>query len=209
MGCRSIGLISLVVLAILVAAGAISQLVLPPLTESRIEDRLTSGGGSALVSVEALPAARLLVGDGDRITVQGSGLDLDLAREEPEVFERLDGFDDVEVTLDDFSAGPFAVGRFELTRSGSAPYRLASSARTTGADLVAYGVARLGLPGAPLLGFLGGRVPEADRPIPIKLNMELESEGGRVVVTSGGGTVTGIPTGPLAQLLTEAIVVRL
>ena len=39
--------------------------------------------------------------------------------------------------------------------------------------------------------------------------MELRSDGGRVVVVSGGGTVAGFPTGPLAELITSAIVVRL
>lgn len=200
--------IALAALVLVAITGAVSQAVLPRDTEGRIEDRLTAGGGSAAVSIEAFPAARLLLGDGDRITARGSRLDLDLT-EETEVLERLDGFDDVDVKLDDFRAGPFEVASFELTRSGSAPYRLVSDGATTGRDLVAYGASRLGLPGGPLLGYVSGRVPDANRPIPIELNMELESDDGRVVVVSGGGTVAGFPTGPLAQLITEAIVVRL
>ncbi len=39
--------------------------------------------------------------------------------------------------------------------------------------------------------------------------MELTSADGRLDVVSGGGTVAGIPTGPLAQLITSAIVVRI
>jgi hypothetical protein len=39
--------------------------------------------------------------------------------------------------------------------------------------------------------------------------MDLESEGGRVVVTSGSGTIAGIPTGPLAELITSVVVVKL
>ena len=39
--------------------------------------------------------------------------------------------------------------------------------------------------------------------------MELTSDDGRVRVVSGGGTVAGVPTGPLAELLTSAIVVQL
>jgi len=35
------------------------------------------------------------------------------------------------------------------------------------------------------------------------------SEDGRVRVVSGGGTVAGFETGPLAQLITSAIVVQL
>lgn len=195
-------------LALVIVVGAVAQLVLPPLTASRMENRLTEGGGSAIVSADAFPAARLLLGDGDRIEVRGTGLDLELP-EESDVFERLDGFDDVDVQLDSSRAGPFTIESFELARAGSAPYRLVASSRTTPQDLLVYGAARLGLPGGPLLGYLSGRVREADRPIPVELDMELESEDGRVVVVSGGGTVAGIPSGPLAQLLTEAIVVQL
>ena len=194
--------------ALVILVGAIGQLVLPPLTAGRMEDRLTEGGGSATVSTEAFPAARLLFGDGDRIEVRGSGLDLELA-EESDAFERLDEFDDVDVRLDSSRAGPLEVDSFELSRSGSAPYRLASAARTTAQDLVGFGADRLDLPGSLLLGYLGGRLPRANREIPIHLDMELRSEDGRVVVISGGGSVAGFPTGPLAQLLTEAIVVRL
>ena len=115
--------------ALVILVGAIGQLVLPPLTAGRMEDRLTEGGGSAMVSTEAFPAARLLFGDGDRIEVRGSGLDLELA-EESDAFERLDEFDDVDVRLDASRAGPLEVDSFELSRSGSAPYRLASTARS-------------------------------------------------------------------------------
>ena len=45
--------------------------------------------------------------------------------------------------------------------------------------------------------------------VPVKLDMQLDSEDGRVRVVSGGGTVAGVPTGSLAELLTAAIVVRL
>jgi hypothetical protein len=39
--------------------------------------------------------------------------------------------------------------------------------------------------------------------------MQLTSDGGRIQVLSGGGTLAGFPTGPLAELLTSAIVVQL
>jgi hypothetical protein len=38
--------------------------------------------------------------------------------------------------------------------------------------------------------------------------MELRSDGGRIVVVSGGGTVAGMPTGPLAELITSAVALR-
>ena len=45
--------------------------------------------------------------------------------------------------------------------------------------------------------------------LPIDLDMQLTSDDGRVQVVSGGGNVAGLPTGPLAELLTNAIVVQL
>src|SRR5690348_6609221 len=46
---RRIGIVASLLLALL----AVSQLVIPPIMESRISDRLTAGGGTAHVSVSA------------------------------------------------------------------------------------------------------------------------------------------------------------
>jgi len=199
-------LIAAVVLVVLVG---VSQFVIPPVAETRIEDRLTSGGGSAEVSLEAVPAARLLFGDGKRISVNGSGLDLDL-EQQTDVLDKLDGFDEVAVHLTHFRAGPFAVASFDLTRPGSAaPYQLRSIAQTTAGAVAEYGASRLGLLGGPLLRFLAGKAFGHKQAIPIRLDMGLRSDGGRIVVVSGGGAVAGVPTGPLAELITSAIVVEL
>jgi hypothetical protein len=201
--------IALTALAVLAALLVAAQFAVPALVEDRIEDRLTEGGGSAEVSVEALPVARLLAGDGDALEVTGSGLDLELDVEATEAFRRLDGFDRVEIELRDVRAGPFEVDDFELTRDGSGPYALRSSATTSGAELLAYGADRLGVPGSSLIPLIGGGNTIAAKPIPVELDMELTSEDGRIMVTSGGGTVAGYPTGPLAELITQAIVVQL
>src|SRR4051794_41864649 len=50
-----------------------AQLVLPGYAANRIDDRLTEGGGDVDVSVESLPAVRLIFGDGDRLSVSGGG----------------------------------------------------------------------------------------------------------------------------------------
>jgi hypothetical protein len=193
----------------LVALVGVSQLVVPPVAEHRIEDRLTDGGGTADVSLQAFPAARLLFGDGTKLSVTGSGLDLGL-RQQGNVFDKLDGFDRVDVSLTEFRAGPFAVANFDLTRPApSAPYHLVSSSRTRPGDLAQYGAAQLGLPGGPLLRFFADQALGGNRPVPINVDMELRSDGGRVVVVSGGGTIAGYPTGPLAELITSAIAVRL
>jgi hypothetical protein len=199
--------IAIVVSLTLVAVLAAAQLALPPLAENRVEDRLTEGGGTAEVSIDAFPAALLLLGDGDDLEVTGSGLDLDLD-ENPEVLERLDGFDRVDMELDDFRVGPFEVEDFVLSRNGSGPYSLISSSTTTAAELAGYSADQLGFGGGPLLEFLATGVEAARRPIPIELDLQMESDGGRVQVVSGGGTIAGYPTGSLAELITSAIVVR-
>jgi hypothetical protein len=202
---RRIGIVALVLLGLL----GISQLVIPPIIESRISDRLTAAGGSAHVSVSALPAIRLLFGEGSRIEVTGSGLNLTSQSESGTVFSNLDGYDNVNVNLDHFHAGPFQMGSFELTRSGpEAEYHLVAQGRTTPTDLASYGTSQLGLPGGPLLSYLGGKVLGQDF-IPINLDMNVQSDGGRVMVTSGGGTIAGLPTGPLAELITSVVVVKL
>src|SRR4051812_24161155 len=78
-GCEPLALMArrlLIVALALLALLGISQLVIPPIAEHRVEDRLTAAGGTANVSMSAFPAARLLFGDGSRITITGSGLDL-------------------------------------------------------------------------------------------------------------------------------------
>jgi hypothetical protein len=202
---RRLVIVALVLLALL----GISQLVIPVIVEHRISDRLTAGGGSADVSTSAFPAARLLFGDGSRIAVTGNGLDLTAEQESGDVFSRLDGYDRVAVNLDHFRAGPFQLGSFDLTRAApDAPYHLVTRGRTNPADLASYGASSVGLPGGPLLGYLGDEVLGRSF-IPIQLNMNLESDGGRIVVTSGTGEVAGIPTGPLAELITSFVAVQL
>jgi hypothetical protein len=203
--------IAIIVVVALVALLGIAQLAIPVLAEKKIEDRLTQGGGSASATVDAFPAALLLLGDGDSVTVSGSDLDIDVDSGEFRGFDRLDGFDTVDVDLRSFHAGPFEVDSFQLSRDGSGPYALRSSLATTGAALASYGADRLGVPGASLIPLITGTADDslADKPVPVELDMELTSDDGRITVTSGGGTVAGFPTGPLAELITQAIVVQL
>ena len=202
---RRLAIVALVLAAIL----GISQLVIPPIVEHRISDRLTAAGGSAHVSVSAFPAARLLFGDGSGITVTGTGLNLTPDSSGAGVFSDLDGYDHVAVSLEHFRAGPFQLGSFNLTRPGpDAPYHLVARGRTTPIDLASFGASQAGLPGGPILSYLGDQVLGRDF-IPIALDMQLESDGGRIVVTSGTGTVAGIPTGPLAEIITSVVAVKL
>jgi hypothetical protein len=193
---------------VILALGVASQLAIPPLAANHIEGKLTEGGGTAEVSLSAFPAARLLFGDGERIEVRGTGLDLALERR-TEVLGELDGFDEVDVRLEDFRAGPFEMRAFELTRDGSAAtYHFVSRGSSTAAAVAGYGAERLGLLGGPFLSALASQLT-GNRPFPINLDMQLRSDDGRVVVVSGGGTIAGVPAGFLAQVITAAIVVRL
>ena len=199
----------------MIAAGSVvfalvaSQLLLPALGARRVEDRLTEGGGSAEVTLGAVPALRLLLGDGERLEVSGRDLSLDLDAES-EVFERLDGFSIVEISITDSSAGPFALESFSLSRDGDGSYHLVSSATATASGLADAGLEAAELPGETVIDMILGEVfGESEEPIPIELDMELASEDGRLRVVSGSGTVAGMPTGPLAELLSSAIVVRI
>lgn len=200
--------IALIAAAAVVVLLVVAQFVVPPWAESRIEDRLTEGGGEASASVDAVPAAKLLIGDGDSLDVTGSGLDLEIDPEE-EVFRRLDGFDSVDIELDDFRAGPFDVDTFALARDGSGIYTMQSQLTTTGSALLQYGAERLGVPGSSLLPLITGDSEDANVTIPVDLDMELESDDGRIIVTGGTGEVAGYPAGPLAELITAAIVVQI
>jgi hypothetical protein len=164
---------------LVVAAVLASQLFLAGLVSGRIEDRLTEGGGSATVSIDSFPALRLLFADGSRMQVRGSGLNLDLAAESSDVFGRLDGFSTVDVAMSDLRVGAIDVRAFTLRRQDSDPYRMRALAST-----------------------LGGAVP-------IRIDMELLSDDGEVEVVSGGSTVAGVPTGPLGEILAEAVLAQL
>jgi len=186
-----------------------SQLLVPKLAERTVEDRLTENGGEAEVTLGAVPALRLLLGDGERLEVDASGLELELD-ERARVFERLDGFSVVDVSIADFEAGPLEMELFELSRDGGTTYRMLATGEASAQGLADLGLETVELPGESFLDLiLGQLLPEPNLAVPIALDMELSSADGRVQVVSGGGTVAGVPAGSLAQLITAAIVVRL
>lgn len=194
---------------ILVFVIVASQVLVPSLGERRVEDRLTAGGGTAEVTLGAVPAIRLLFGDGERLKISARDLDLELDQDGA-VFDRLDGFSIVEISIVDSTAGPFELESFELRRDGEGPYRLVSSGSTTPAGITETGLESVELPGESVFDvILDELFGETDASLPIELDMELTSAGGRLQVVSGGGTVAGLPTGPLAQLITSAIVVQI
>jgi hypothetical protein len=200
---------ALIAASVFVFAAVAAQVLIPNLGEREVEDRLTAGGGSAQVTLGAFPAARLLFSDGERFEVEARELDLDLASQ-ADVFERLDGFGVVDVSIADFTAGPFELDSFTLTRDGEGPYRLVSHGRASPQALAEYGFDRFEVPGEGLVEtLLDPFLEEANVPVPLDLDMQLLSDGERVHVIEGDGSVAGFSMGPLAELLASAIVVRL
>jgi hypothetical protein len=192
------------VLLVLVAA----QLLLPPIFEGQVEDRLTEEGGEASAEVAAFPALRLVFGDGDRLRIEGDGIDLDPARRETSV-ERLDGFGEVEVVLTDVEVAPLRVASFRLTRAeGAANYELAMSADTSPRDVSAFlGQETGGFFGELLGGLAAGQLP--DERIPMDLTAVLTTRDSEFEVVTADGSVAGVPAGPLVELVVGAVADRL
>jgi hypothetical protein len=202
-----IGLAGLLLL-VLVA----SQLFLPDYLERRIEHRLTADGGSASVTLEALPALRLLAHDGDKLAIAGHDLAFPVRLSDlgTRSLEELDGFDEVEIRLERLHAQPFEVRDFALTRPANASgYRLRVSATTSARALVSFGSARLpGLLG-PLVGGTAGALILQPGQIPVEVDAALASDAGRPRVVSASGTVAGLQVGPLVELFAGAVLSRL
>jgi len=204
---RAIAIILVALAALLVG----SQLILPRYLEGRIEGRLTEDGGTADVSLDAFPAARLLTGDGDRIEVRASGLSIDLAGRSPDSLERLDGFDEVDVSLTDVTAGPFQVGAISLMKpDGSSSYSFTVDGTVSARELSRFAAGQVAGTLGGLFSDLATSVsPLADAPIPVDLAVRIGRVGDRWQVTGGAGTIAGLPAGPVVEVLAAAVVARL
>src|SRR4051812_7432811 len=185
--------------SVLVLLGA-SQLLLPPFLEGRVSHRLEKGGGSADVSLKAVPAGRLLFHDGDELDVNGRGLRLELGGRQEKLSD-LDGFDEVHVVLTDTEAGPMRVSRFALTRSEKdRDYAVRMAGTTSPREMARYLAGTLGDLATGLLP--GGGVGR----VPVDMEATVRSRDGQREVTSATGSVAGIPAGPLVQLVLDAVV---
>jgi hypothetical protein len=201
------GRIAIAAAAALVLLLVLSQLLLPGIGEGAIDDRLTENGGVADVSLSATPAARLLWGDGDRVQIDATGLDLEIDRaSDPVVFDELDRFGDVEIVIADSTVGPLAVEQLVLSRSGDEAYSLEATGTTSLADSAGED---LDVPGSELLGTLLGATGVGGSDLDVDLDMRLESDNGRVRVVQGEGEIAGFSTGPFAALIASAVVVEL
>jgi hypothetical protein len=204
---RRIAVVLLGGLAVLIV---VSQLALPGIAEHRAEDRLERHGGTANVSVSALPAARLLLGDGDSLTVKGSGLDL-TPQERHDSLEHLDGFDKVSVELDRIVSGPLHVSSFTLKRGdGERYYRTRVRGTTSATEMGSFlGSEAGGAFGGLLGGLAGGSLPGGGAQVPVRVNAVIASQGGDVLVRSATGSIAGIPADPLVEVVVAAVARRL
>jgi hypothetical protein len=191
-----------VLLVVLVA----SQFAIPPYLEHRVANRLTDHGGSAHVDLVAVPALRLLFGHGDKLDVRAQGLSVDLAQGQPDVFSRLDSFDRVNIEVTGSRAGPFRVGSFRIRRSAAQTYVLTFAGQGTAGDVARYAGDRLaGGFGQALAGLAAAALGDSGRLIPFDASMQITDAGGTPQATHVTGDVAGLPAGPLAQIVANAL----
>jgi hypothetical protein len=187
-----------------------SQVAIPAYVSSRVEDRLTAHGGTAHVSVHAVPALQLIRGTGKSIDVTGKDLTLDVPRAAE--LDRLDGFDQVHVDITRAKTGPFTVRRLRLDRySHDSTYRMMFDAVARPSQLTKYAVQRVG--SGTLFDLMGGfaadLVPTPDDPTAIHLAVELRSDGGVARVLAADGGAGGIKPATLATDLLGVVANRL
>jgi hypothetical protein len=191
---------------VLVAVLVISQFALPPYLERRVEHRLTEHGGTAAVDLGAFPSLRLLFGHGGDLHVRAQGLSVDLENGQEDVFKQLDDFGDVTIAASGSRAGPFTVRAFAVQRRASHSYDVAVSGDGTSGDVARYAGARLGGGfGQALAGLAAAALGDSGRAIPFNARMNIDTSAGTPAARNVTGDVAGLPAGPLAQVVANAL----
>ena len=203
-----------IVVGVVVLAG-VTQLVIPGFVERNVESNLEehSDGGEAVVDVKAFPAMRLLWGSGDRMEVRGRGLAIDIAQRTDDPLGKLDGFDEVDIDLTDLTAGPVDVQAFSLVKNeDDTSYYLRMEADTTPVALAESVGGQLGgdlgsvIAGAGADALLGGG--QIDVPVDVEGQVS-RGDGGAVDVDAAEASVAGVPAGPFAEAMVQAVLERL
>jgi len=197
-------LATLLAVVLLVAA----QFALPAIAENRAADVLTEDGGTADVDIDAFPAVRLVLGDGDLVRVRAREITLPLVAPDEKVLDDLDGFGEVDVEVSDARSGPFRLDTVTLKRDGDGPYRTAIRGTVSAQDLGTFAGGQMGGAfGGFFGGLAGGALPGGDQPVPVDLDATLRSDDGRPEAVVVHGTVAGIPAGPLVEAFAQALAV--
>jgi hypothetical protein len=190
----------------LLALLVVLQFALPPYAEHRVASRLTEHGGEADVNLSAFPALRLVFGSGGGLSIDASGLSVDLSPGQDDVFKQLDDFSDVNVDVRDSRAGPFTIGGFRVQRTASHVYDVAVAGDGTAGDVARYAGSRLGGGlGQALAGLAASALGGFDRPVPFDARMEIVSDGDVPRARNVEGSVAGLPAGPLTQVVANAL----
>ncbi len=200
-----IRLLAVGVAGFVILVAILTHFLLPPYLENRVEERLEEHGGRAEVELSAVPAIRLLAGHGDRIEITGSGLEVDFDDPDQDAFERLDRFDEVEIDLTEVEAAPFEVSSFRLEGLGDGRYRIETDATASIQELGRVAGEQFGPLGGVIGSIVGGSAPLSDAPVPVRLDGEIEAKDGEVEMVSGDARVAGLPAGPVARVVTNAI----
>src|SRR4051794_21164771 len=191
---------------VLAALLVVSQFVIPPLAENKVADRVTEHGGTANVDLSAIPALELLLGKGDKLDLEASGLSVDLAAKQNEVFDRLDDFDEVKIAITDSRAGPFTISGFRVHKTAAHEYAVGIAGDGTAGDVARYASSRLaGGLGQALAGLATSALGGFDRAIPFKATMQIDTSSGTPHAQNVDGSVAGLPGGPLAQVVANAL----
>jgi hypothetical protein len=98
--------------------------------------------------------------------------------------------------------------RFTLTRLRDGdPYRLSMRGQVSGRQAIEIIGSEAGGPLGGIAGGLAGSVlPGAGTELPLTVDADLASRGGRAEVVRTDATVAGLPAGPIAQLVVDAVV---
>ena len=159
-------------------AFGITQAVIPGQAEKKVRDRLTRNGGTADVNIRAIPAIRLLFDDGDELDVQAHGIAIPATRPARRLLQAARRVRRDEIRDGPLRVGPFTADRVSLTRGeGEETYDFTFRGSTSAGQLANFALGTLPPVLRSLIETLGGRPAEAE--IPIRLNAELKSEGGR------------------------------
>ena len=186
----------------------LTQVIIPNAAENKIEDRLTQDGGTADVHVSAIPAVRLLFGDGDKLTVDARRIDIPVTEAGKVSFKDLDKFDEVDVTLLGASVGPVTASRIELNRGeGDDFYSFTFRGNTSPTQLADFVLDALPAGLRSIAEAIGGRPSGGS--IPVRMDATLKSENGQARLVRGSGDIAGLPLGPFALGIASAVINRL
>jgi hypothetical protein len=103
-------------------------------------------------------------------------------------------------------AGPFSIEAFRLQRIGSHSYAVAVAGEATAGDLARYAGDRLaGGFGRALAGLATSALAGFGRPVPFDARMQVATDSGTPHARAVVGNVAGLPAGPLAQIVANAL----